>query len=150
MEFPAALFIALAILTNAQAGLYKSRLTLAIDTLQTNPDSLWAHGEVGDEMMRKGDLEGAASEFLRALALDPGSISAYNNLATVYIREARYAEASALLIKAEQISPESVAIHMNLGQLYLRLGYRSEAVMEFKRAEAILGQSGRGTSSATN
>ena len=134
---PTGVTVTLLLLTYAQAGLYVDRVTLARDTLDSNPNSFWAHGEVANDLLSRGDLAGAEGELLRVLALDPRSAAACSNLAQVYVREGRYGDASIQLIKAEQLSPENVKIHMNLGLLYLHLGYPDQATMEFQRAEEL-------------
>jgi len=134
---PACVVAVLSGLTFTQAGLYVDRLTLARDTLNTNPSSFWANGEVANALMKKGDLAGAEGQLLRVLVLDPRSVTAYNNLAAIYIREGRYIDASSLLIKVEKMSPENIAIHMNLGVLYSDLGYVEQARAEFERAAAL-------------
>jgi len=126
-----------ATLTTGQAALYRDRLTLARDTLRTNPNSFWAHGENAMALAHTGDLAGAERELRVVLALDPRSIGGYNNLANILMREERYAEATNLLVKAEQLDPENVMVHLNLGMLYLKLGYNEPGKQEFERAEQL-------------
>lgn len=134
---PVALAACLTSLTFAQAALYPNRLSLALDTLRTNPDSFWAHGELANALMERHDTAGAQRELETVLRLDPRSTAACNNLAEIDVQRAEYADACALWVKAEQLSPGDVGIHLNLAHLYLRLGYPDEARTELMRAQKL-------------
>ncbi len=123
----------LAMLSFRQAQLYANRELLAQDTLQTNPASFWAHGEMANAMLHRQDLAGAERELRLVIQLNPKSVAAYNNLGTLYANQQRMPEAVQMYIAAETLSPESVPVHMNLGGIYAKLGYPEAATAEFER-----------------
>jgi len=119
--------ITLMVLSQAQARLYQDRVTLAQDTLKTNPASFWAHGEVGNMAMARGDYYDAEREFRTAIALAPKVMVSYSNMGALCNNEHRYGEALKWLQKADQLKPDQPDVRFNMAAALIGLGDLSGA-----------------------
>src|SRR5262249_25463738 len=68
-----------------------------------DPKNAPAHNNLGNALMDKDDLEGAATAHQRALALDPKNGRVHSNLGAVLFRQGRYAEAARAFAQAEAL-----------------------------------------------
>lgn len=94
----------------------------------------------GAELYTKGDYDGAAREFKRAVALDPSEsnvVQAYDLLATVYIRQGKTEDAIKAYRTAISMSPASSAPRVKLGNLFFGSGRYADAEREYQAAVRI-------------
>jgi len=77
--------------------------------------------------MAAGDLNGAAADLARALALDPRLASAHNALAAVQLRQGHEADAIASWKTAVTLNPRMYDALYNLGTVLAKAGRRDEA-----------------------
>jgi Tfp pilus assembly protein PilF len=92
-----------------------------------------AHEE-GDKLLKKKDLEKAAQELERAIALDPDYAEAHNDLGVAYTRLGRYPEAMAELRRAIEMIPGESVPYSNLAGVLFLSGQRDEAEVNARRA----------------
>ncbi|MGA2592701.1 MAG: tetratricopeptide repeat protein [Bryobacteraceae bacterium] len=83
--------------------------------------------EVGEQALRRGDLDGAAQRFLQVLALAPADVGAHTNLGVVYMRQQKWKQALAELEAARKLAPQVPGIRLNIGLSYYRQGEYGKA-----------------------
>jgi Flp pilus assembly protein TadD len=88
----------------------------------------------GDGLYAKGDLEGAATEYARALTIDPEDTNVLNSLGVCYATLGRPDDARAQFEKAIAVCPAEVMAHYNLGFLHLKQGEKVAARERFQAA----------------
>jgi hypothetical protein len=82
------------ILTLARVEIWRSPIALWADVVAKNPDSVIGHRNFGVELLWRGDLERAETEFRRELACDGGRSQSYQSLAYVHLLLRQCAEAA--------------------------------------------------------
>jgi tetratricopeptide (TPR) repeat protein len=97
-------------------------------------DYRWPHCQ-GFLLQGRGDLDGAAEAYGRALALEPGNLAALVRLADVELARGRLDPAAQLLASALAVDGAAV-VHFGLGRVALERGRFGEAVDHFERALA--------------
>ncbi|MFH0808900.1 MAG: tetratricopeptide repeat protein [Pseudomonadota bacterium] len=117
---------------NAAKALEHARLLGAGQTACFNAVSLNVSGDV---LYERGDLEGAAKEYLRALEeIDPDDTNLLNSLGVCYADLGDFEAAKIQFNKAVAARPEEVMAHYNVGFAHLRQGERQEALASFQAA----------------
>jgi tetratricopeptide (TPR) repeat protein len=92
------------------------------------------HIQEGLTQYRRGDYEGAAESFRRALEVDPDHVQSYVSIGSVYLRLDRLAEAARAFRKAISLDPENAAAHVGLGQAYKLYSEPDNAIAELEKA----------------
>jgi tetratricopeptide (TPR) repeat protein len=77
----------------------------------------------------RGEVEKAAADFERAVALDPEFSDAYNDLGTAYFKMHRFADAMAQYGRALELDPATSYYHSNLALVF-------EALHQYDRGKA--------------
>ena len=72
--------LVLVALTSSQAGIYKDRQTLWLDTLEKNPSSFLAHNNLGVVYLEQGRTDLAIRHFREAVRIKPNFYEAQGNL----------------------------------------------------------------------
>ena len=85
----------------------------------------------------RGDYDGAAREFERALAINPSDGGALRGLARTYERLGRFDDAEAAFKKAITAQPNLWPPYQNLAQFYWRRSRFAEAEAQFQKAMAL-------------
>ncbi len=93
-----------------------------------------AHFNYAFELRRRGDLDGAATEYRKAIALDPGMALAYSNLGALLQSRGELAEAESLYLKTIELRPSYALAWNNLAIIHYRRGDGAGAVRAFRRA----------------
>jgi len=88
---------------------------------------------------RKGDLEKALRNYLKAIAADPGQPVFHFNLGNALFEVGRLDEAERSYREAIRLRPAFAEAHNNLAGLLLKVGRLHEAYREARRAVAIDG-----------
>lgn len=91
------------------------------------------HVEAGLNAKRAGDLDTAAREFERVVALAPDLAAAHVNLGAVYSDKKDYAKAIPPLRRALELAPALPGAHGMLGIALLAQGYATEAVQHLEQ-----------------
>ena len=82
----------------------------------------------------QGDLQGALSDYARAIELNPQDAAAYNNRGNVYGSMGRHEEALSDYARAIELNPQNAAVYNNRGNVYAHMGRREEALSDYARA----------------
>jgi protein O-mannosyl-transferase len=101
---------------------YESEEAFWADTLATNPDSWMAHNDLGNVLLRKGQLIDAINHYQKALELYPNDAKAHNNLGVAFLQKGLSDEAAAQFEKAAGINPGYPEAHNNLGNALVQKG----------------------------
>ncbi|PWT81525.1 MAG: hypothetical protein C5B58_09755 [Acidobacteria bacterium] len=116
---------------------YESEEALWTDTLSTNPDSWMAYNNLGNALLRRGQLGDAITHYEKALEVYPNHIQARSNLGVALFQNGRVDDAAAQLQKAVEINPKYPEAHNNLGNALVQKGQLDEAIIEFEKAVEI-------------
>ena len=88
--------------------------------------------EVGEQALRRGDLDTAAKSFRQVLAAAPSDPGAHTNLGVVYMRQQKWKQALAELEAAAKLAPQVPGIRLNIGLAYYREGEYAKAIPPFE------------------
>ena len=126
--------------TNAVAA-YAEAESLAHDAPAPVKLTAQFYFSYGAACERAGDLDKAAAEFRKVIALDPKSANAYNYLGYMWVdNNTNLTEALVLIQQATAIEPNNGAFRDSLGWALHKLGRDSEAVAELRSAVVLLDQ----------
>ena len=129
-----ALLATLAGLTWWQSAMYINSETLWGATLTRNPDCFLAHNNLGNALLRNGQVDEAIMEFQKALDILPDYELAHNNLGNALLRNGRVDEAMAHFEKALEILPDNARVHNNLANALVQKGQTDEAIAHYQKA----------------
>jgi protein O-mannosyl-transferase len=132
----AALLFTLGGLAASQAGIWQDFRTFYEGLVRLNPDSAFAHNNLGSVYVGSGEDARAEAEFREALHLHPGHPGALNNLGLLAQRRGDLLEARRLYGDALAARPNQADVWNNLGTLY-------EAEGDVARATEAYGQAVR-------
>jgi len=124
----------LAGLTWHQSGMYADLETLWRTTIARNPTCWMAYNNLGNLLLRQGDVDAAIVQFQRALALDPLSPEAHTDLGYALLSKGMVDEAILHSRKALELQPSSVEARNNLGRGLLQKGQVDAALTSFEEA----------------
>jgi tetratricopeptide (TPR) repeat protein len=133
-DYPAWGFGRAEVIDNAWKALEHARLLGPDKTAAFNAVSL---NVSADALYARGDLLGAAREYLRALDIDPEDTNVLNSLGVCYANLGQLEEAALQFRKAIAVRPNEVMAHYNLGFVHLKRGEREEALERFQAAAAV-------------
>jgi protein O-mannosyl-transferase len=116
---------------------WKDDYSLALRTVQTNPDNANMRSDVAMAEWRAGKRDEALRQWHLALAYRPDSLQALSDLGFALIEEEKYDEAIPYLQKANELSSRFATPHVHLAHAYTGLGKNVEAEAELRRAVEI-------------
>lgn len=116
---------------------WKDDYSLALRTVQTNPDNSNMRSDVAMAEWRAGKRDEALRQWHLALSYRPDSLQALSDLGFAMIEENKYDEAIPYLRKANDLSSRFATPHVHLAHAYMELGKAGEAEKEFRRAVEI-------------
>jgi tetratricopeptide (TPR) repeat protein len=116
---------------------WKTHTSIWKATVEVSPKSPKAHNNMGDVYSLEGNLEKAASEFIRAIELRPNYADAYHNLANTYEKMGKTDEAIINYKQAVSINPLLYQSYLNLGIIYLNKKQDNLAKDYFRRVLEI-------------
>ena len=102
-----------------------------------NADRAEARANLGNFLLRRGDVAGAEMEFLAGLKLQPANAGLMINLAELYRLQGREDEARETLRRAIAAQPEAAAPYHALALALIRQRHYPEAVDHLARAVAL-------------
>ena len=88
-------------------------------------------------LKEQGQLDEAAAQYQRALALKPSLFPAYNNLGNVLRRQGKLDEAVARFEHAVALNPDVAEVHKSLGNTLKQQGEFDRALASLERALAL-------------
>ncbi|HEX5042342.1 MAG TPA: tetratricopeptide repeat protein [Candidatus Polarisedimenticolaceae bacterium] len=127
--------VLLGALTSARARVYRDEETLWRDTLAKNPGAWMAHNNLGQLLVRRGELQEGMTHYLETLRLKPDHVNARSNLAVALATQGRFSEAERVLRDAIALLPDLAELHYNLGTVLASTGRFDDARQEY--AEAV-------------
>ncbi len=104
------------------------------EAIRLQPDSAYAHSNLGLALMRQGKLDEAIAEDRAAIRLRPDDGTTRFNLGTALGRQGKLDEAIAEYREAIRLQPDYAYAHSNLGLALLAQGKVDEAIVEFRKA----------------
>ena len=84
---------------------------------RSKADKARAYFEMGNRLLRQGDLQKASQHFLVVIDLEPGHIEAYNNLGVVRFKQGRNEDAREAFQKVLEIDPGYEGAKFNLDRI---------------------------------
>jgi tetratricopeptide (TPR) repeat protein len=108
-------------------------------SIDLNPDYALSHNLLGIILLKRGNFEGAANEFKRAIQLDDNNVSAYLNYTLLLIEQEDYGEAKKVLVKAPSSEGYFKArAHYLMGIIHKKTKDVDKAIRELTNAYSIL------------
>ncbi len=129
----AAMVLCLA-LTRQQLGYWQNSETLFRHALEVTEGNFPAHYNLGNALLRKGQLDEAIHQYQEALRLKPDDIGAHSNLGIAFGREGRTEEAIRQFREAVRLDPDDPRVHYNLGRAFDKNGQLDEAISQYQEA----------------
>lgn len=124
--------LALAIISGQRNLVWKNDLTLWTDAVQKAPGSRFARQGLAEALEARGELVGAAAQYLEALHNDPGSHELNSQAGVVFAQLKEYPRAISCLRYAVQLRPINDGYRMNLAAALLESGAFEEAIGQLK------------------
>ncbi len=128
-----AVLAALSVATARQVGLWKDTRTLFTHALAVTRDNSVAHLNMGDVLLREGNVEAAIPHFREAVRLAPRLAEPYNKLGAALGARGQNEEAIDLFRRALELG-ETAELRHNLGFALGRLARTEEAIPEYMAA----------------
>lgn len=125
-------FVSLLIPTLALVGLLIALNQRTVERIMSNPAFL--HYQMGLAEERKGDFEGAALEYEKALEVEPNHLASQKNLAYALVRMGSYDSAVAVSFSYLRHKQQDAEAYNNIGLAYLGLGDTTRAEGSFRVA----------------
>ena len=135
--FVGGLLLILGALSWRQAWVFESLGSLWKDTLAKNPNCWLAYNNLGNLLVKKGQMNEAIGEYQIALAIDPNLSEAHNDFGNALFHKGELDAAKIELQKALEINPEDANAHYNLGNVFLQKGQLNEAMSQYQKALEI-------------
>jgi protein O-mannosyl-transferase len=124
-------------LSHLQASYWQNSETLWHHSLAVTSDNHIAENNLGNELMKKGQLDEAVVHLRKALAIFADYPEAHNNLGYALANKGNWAESITSYRAAVRIRPNYPKAHNNLAISLAELGKTDEALAEFREALRI-------------
>jgi protein O-mannosyl-transferase len=132
-----AVLLALALLTRAQAAVWKDSVTLFEHALAVTERNHLAHLDLGTALSREGRADEALAHYAEAVRIKPGNSIAQYDLGAALAARGRDAEAMEHYLQALTLDPRYAAAHNNLGILLAKQGRIDEAARHYAEAARL-------------
>lgn len=129
------LLVLLALLANRRVQVWHDDLTLWSDAVQKAPGNRFARQGLAEALEARGDLAGAAAQYLVALQKDPDAPDLNSQAGVVMAQLGDFGRAIPLMRRAQQLKPDNSAYRNNLAAALLESGAYREAIVELHAAE---------------
>jgi tetratricopeptide (TPR) repeat protein len=125
------ILVVLATLTWRQTHAYQNAGTLWRDTLAKNPQSWFAHNDLGRALAQTGNEPEAIQQFQLAARLEPDYAAPHVNLASLSLKDGNLPAAIEQFQQAVRIDPNDANLHLKLATALLEAGRVDDAIAEF-------------------
>jgi tetratricopeptide (TPR) repeat protein len=116
---------------------WKDSFSLWTKTLEVEPNSFRAHGNLARVYQEKGLLEASLREVKKTMALNPRDYKAYYNLGVILYKQGSISEAIAAYKKTIEMNPQFKNAHFNLGNIYKTQNRMEEAKQAYQKVVQI-------------
>lgn len=116
---------------------WKDSYSLWTKTLEVEPDSVRAHGNLARVYQQKGLIDQSMREVKKTLELNPKDFKAYYNLGVILGEQGSAKEAISAYQKTIEMNPRFKNAHFNLGTIYKAQNRLEAAKQAFKRVVEI-------------
>ena len=116
---------------------WKDSYTLWTQTLEVEPDSFRAHGNLARVYQKRGMIDASMREVKKTLKLNPKDFKAYYNLGVVLGEQGFDGEAIAAYQQTVAMNPRFKNAHFNLGTIYKAQNRLEAAKQAFKKVVEI-------------
>ncbi|AGC43771.1 hypothetical protein MYSTI_02455 [Myxococcus stipitatus DSM 14675] len=128
--------------TEAQMETWQSDVTLWVNAVESSPGAVTPLVQLGEALLRAGEVEEAILALERARMLHPEHLNAASQLARAYVEAGRPAQARELMMTAVRAHPDASGFHFILGLAHRRLGEKEAALASFQVAAHLTPTSG--------
>ena len=118
---------------NQRRQVHSATLEL-IDSMNSRPDEMASHYNLGNFYMARNQMPDAVAQFETAVRLQPDALPPYVNVALAYNALGQNDKAEATLRHALSLDPTNAAANLNLGMLLAEVGKMPEAEQAFRAA----------------
>ena len=132
-----AVLVTLTDLSWRQGWMYHDIETLYRTTIRQNPDSWWAHNNLGLVLSRAGKIQEAIEQYEQALRVDPDLAETHNNLGNALAQAGQIKDAIRHYEQALRINPRFFEAHSNWGNVLLRAGRIQDSIGHCEQALRI-------------
>lgn len=126
-----ALYASFTVARNAD---YHSQFRIASNDVVARPANPRPHSNLGRQLALIGNLDGACSEFEKAIALKPNYAVAYANCGQALLDKGEPGRARGYIQKAAELKPEDWTAQNKFGMVLFRLGEDEKAAVLFQNA----------------
>ena len=116
---------------------WRDSYSLWTQTLEVEPDSFRAHGNLARVYQNKGMIDASMREVKKTLELNPNDFKAYYNMGVILGEQGIVAEAISAYQKTIAMNPRFKNAHFNLGTIYKAQNRLEAAKQEFKKVVEI-------------
>ena len=120
-----------------QAAYWKDDETLWSHTLACTSKNWFAHTNLGNALIGRGQVEEAIAHYRKALEINPDYALAHNNLGLTLASHGRFDEALVHYRKALEIRPDFAEAHNDLGLALADHGQVEKAIAQYRKALEI-------------
>jgi tetratricopeptide (TPR) repeat protein len=131
------ILVALIFCARAQTAYWRNSESLWTHTLACTADNFIGHNNLGNALLKMGQVDEAIVHFQKALEIKPDFAEAHNNLGNFLFQKGQVDEAIVHFQKALEIKPDYAVAHYNLGNALLKMGHVDEAIAHFQKALQI-------------
>ncbi len=136
------LLMALGTLTWRQCGMYRDMETLWRVSLEREPDNHLAHANLGQVLIRRGEMDEAIYHMQKALELEPDNSDDHSGLANAYYQRGRVEDAIQEYELAVKYEKKNFMAHINLANILAGKGRMTEAISHYRSALAVFPEDG--------
>ena len=116
---------------------WKDNYSLWTNTLEIEPNSVRAHGNLARVYQEQGLIEESMREVKKTIELNPKGFKPYYNLGVILGEQGFLKEAISTYKKTIEINPKYKNAHFNLGNIYKEQNLLEEAKQEYKKVLEI-------------
>jgi tetratricopeptide (TPR) repeat protein len=121
-------------LPEKQRGRVREAVAELMDSMNSRPDDMASHYNLGNFRMARHQLPEAVAEFETATRLQPDALPPYVNVALAFNALGQNDKAEANLRRALSLDPTNSVAQLNLGMLLAEMGRMAEAERAFRAA----------------
>ena len=110
---------------------WRNTITLFTHALKVHPHSLIAQANLGNALIRQGNIPAAIEHLNIALRIDPADSESQNNMGVALAKQNEVNKAIVHFSSALQIRQNNIGARKNLGHALLRQGMTKEAILHF-------------------